>query len=306
MDVYIKYSINDLLTYSRRQLLVLANYLNKESDPIELAEYISKRLHTNFQKKLISGTGSFKVSMLGEDICNKEFILIRYIASGAFGEVHEISDTTTSSSSSTAIKISKLHIDPAEFEKEISILKKLSKLDIPGVVKFYKEGQCLLEGLNKRYYEMSLYKGSLYSFIQNCNTLTIQQLLDIAFELLYTLSLFRRHNFKHRDITLDNILYDINPTTRTYILDNGEQVLIKSRVQPIYSDFNTSVFEEYDPSDINDTNDTIAVLNIILSLAECTQEDTEKIQSLFDDISNNDDQSYSSMQSILARHFTDN
>ena len=294
----IKITATDLSTFSYSELLLMANYL-------KITPSLKGKLCQTIAEKLISDKQFKKkatVKVPTAPICAGKFILIKYRGSGAFGTVYEVYDKAHNAR--RAIKIKKPRVNIYEFEKEIAILKKLSLYNIPNVVKYYDSGTCPLLN-NEKYYELSLHDENLDNFISNGNKLTAQQLYDIIFELLYTMSLFRKYNFKHRDISPYNILYEINPTPRSYELSTGDTVVISSIIQPIYSDFNTSVFEDYNLSDINDFNDILALRDLFVFLYEATDDTDEKLLTkivfLIEELSS-DDLSYQFIQNLLAKN----
>ena len=251
---------------------------------------------------------------MNNGFCTDKFVLIRYISSGAFGHVFKVFNRSLNIY--TAIKISKSG-NNKELQKEIDIIQKLTLLDIPNITKLYSSGYCSLfnngsfkykfDIRDPLYYEMSLQDEKLQTFIDNNNILTSSQLFDMIFELLYTISYFRKYNFKHRDISTYNILYKVNTEPRDYILLSNDFIIINNDIQPIIADYNTSIFEPYNIKNVNDYNDIIAILGIIQQLLDITPDiddnNIEIIQNMVDDISDNDDLSYEFLQSILNKYY---
>lgn len=254
--------------------------------------------------------------MIDNGFCTDDFVLVKYISSGAFGHVFMVFDRSLNTY--TAIKISKSS-NNIELQREIDIIKELTLLDIPNTTKFYGSGYCSLfdnksfkykfgiQDTHPLYYEMSLQDEKLQTYIDNNNKLTSSQLFDIIFELLYTISYFRRYMFKHRDISTYNILYKINSQPREYTLLSNKIVTIHNDIQPIISDYNTSIFEPYNINNVNDFNDIIAILGVIQQLLDITPDIDDNsiniIQNMINDISDNDDLSYKFLQSILNKYY---
>ncbi len=146
-------------------------------------------------------------------ICNDKYDLIKKLGSGAFGEVFEIFNKELNIF--TAIKISKSSTNELELEHEIRIIKKLTNLNTPCVTRYLGDGYCPLLN-NKRYYEMTLANVLITDVMQH--ELSKHELYNIMFELLYTLAYFRQINFKHRDLSIFNILCNTNVLPRIYTI----------------------------------------------------------------------------------------
>ena len=235
--------------------------------------------------------------------CNNNFVLINFLGKGAFGITYKIYDKKLSQY--TAIKIAK-QSNGDKLESEINIIKKLTLLNIPNITKYYSDGYCLLLE-NRRYYEMDLQDEKIQTFIDNKNEITKNDLYDIAFELLFTESYFRKYNFKHRDISSYNILYKINPLPRSYILQSGRIIIISSLIQPIISDYNTSIFQPYNINDPLDFNDILATMYVLSQLYDITidvnVQDDLYFQQYIDQITDNDDLTYGFLQQFLNQHY---
>ena len=235
--------------------------------------------------------------------CNEDFVLIKFLGSGAFALTYNVYNKKLLQH--TAIKIAK-QSNGDELEIEINIIKKLTLLNIPNITIYYSDGYCSLLG-NKRYYEMNLQDEKIQTFIDNKNVFTKNDLYDIAFELLFTQSYFRKYNFKHRDITTYNILYKINPQLRSYILQSGQLIIISSLIQPIISDYNTSIFQPYNINDPLDFNDILATIYVVSQLYDITidtnTEDDIVFQQYVDDITENDNLTYEFLQQFLNQNY---
>lgn len=232
---------------------------------------------------------------MADVICRKKYLLIDILGVGAFGKVYKVYNNILRLY--TAIKISK-YSDGEKLENEIIIIKRLTTLDIPNVVKYYEDGYCQLLS-NNRYYEMELLTGTLQSFIDLGNKIDSSQFYSITFELLYTLSIFRKYRFKHRDISGYNILYNIDHDYRKYQLLSGTNVAICSSIHPVISDFNTSKFEIYDTNNPLDYNDIIALVNVLVDLFNQVESaDDITFQNIIDSITAYDDLSYMFLQEI--------
>lgn len=232
--------------------------------------------------------------------CNNNFILIGYLGEGAFGKVYKVYNKKLNIQ--TAIKITKIGNDN-ELKKEIDIISTLSSYNIPNIPTFYDNGYCNLLH-NLLYYEMSLEDGKMLNYITE-NNVTKIILYNIMFELLYTLSCFRLYNFKHRDLSIYNVLFKLNNETRKYNINNYGNVNINNIIQPIISDFNTGIFEYYTVNVEQNYNDIIAMLNIFNTVIENTKdlttEDYTNIQNLYDYITDNDDLSYEFIHDTLVK-----
>ena len=252
---------------------------------------------------------------MNNGFCTDNFVLIKYISSGGFGHVFMVFDRLLNIYAAIKISKSSNHI---ELQREIDIIKELTLLDIPNTTKFYGSGYCSLfnnksfkykfdiKDEHPLYYEMSLQDEKLQTYIDNNNKLTSLQLFDMIFELLYTISYFRKYNFKHRDISTYNILYKVNPQSREYILLSNKRIIINNDIQPIIADYNTSIFEPYNTNNVNDFNDIIATLGVIQQLLDVTLDidnDIGIIQNMINDISENDNLSYEFLQSILNEYY---
>lgn len=230
-------------------------------------------------------------------ICVDYFILISELGVGSFGIVYQVYNNRLGID--TAIKIQKFGKED-ELKKEIAIFEKLSSYKIESIPKYYSSGRCYINFRENLYYEMELLKGNFSELLKN-NTLTRKQFFDIIFELIYGLSVFRKIGFKHRDIAYYNILYRINKNSRKYMI-HGTEVIIRSIIQPVYADFNTSIFEKYNLDNAEDFNDILSVLNIIQDMAEITElsdQDLEVVSIFLNTITDGDDLSSSFLEQTL-------
>ncbi len=240
--------------------------------------------------------------------CTDNLWVISKLGSGAFSNVYKAFDKHISQF--LAIKISRLKSNG--LESEINIIKKLNNLGIPNISKYYYDGECS----NQRFYGMDIYDCSLLNFIhpdmQHNNNLDENNLYSIVFELLYTISLFRKYNFKHRDIKLENIMLKFIDRTcaydlvRHYELQSRLVVTITTAIKPIIIDYNSSIFEPYDSTNKLDYSDTLAILQIISELVEITNISNytvQHFQNMIDYITQNDDLSYEFIQNVLNIYY---
>nr|QBK87555.1 MAG: protein kinase [Marseillevirus LCMAC201] len=247
----------DLGSYSDKDIQLMAKYTNLKVQSVEDLRWLLA----------IKFAGNIQFGMMSNNsICKSRFIYIKDLGRGAFGEVYEVFDKQLEKK--LALKV--VHSTSDEgLEKEIIIIRKLSSYKIPNVVQYIGDGYCSLLN-NKRYYTMDIQDEKLYQFIENKDRLTQTNLFTIFFELVYTLMKFRQVQFKHRDISEWNVLYKVTKDPREYTLLSGKTLSFKTLIQPIISDFNTSVFEAVDPNDPNEVNDVSAILELVLKLADVT------------------------------------
>lgn len=166
-----------------------------------------------------------------------------------------------------------------DISKEYLCIKKLNLLNIPNIILAIEEIK------SDAYYETEYYEDNLKSFIENKNTLSFKDFIYIFIELLYTIILFRKYNFKHYKFTSIDIGYKINVKSRTYII-NDKKVTVNNVIQLLFIHFQNSIFEEYnvddeycDETDIYQLQNILTELMIIVNMKE---EQSLLIQNIFD------------------------
>ena len=216
---------------------------------------------------------------IGDEICKNDFIFVKSIGSGAFGTVYEV----FYDGKRFALKVANVRHNNA-LVTEIKIIRKLTKEEVSNVPKLFESGLCSnLE--DRRFYTMTLYDTNASQFLTK-NTIKSKTLFSLFFELIVTLKNFRKLDFRHRDIKSDNILIEITDKERSYVLDNGRDVIVNDLVHPIVADFNTSVFGGDDTKDLE--IDARGVLEVVIEFYEKTtgsgfDEKIEEIISKFED-----------------------
>nr|QBK87810.1 MAG: protein kinase [Marseillevirus LCMAC202] len=256
----------DLKSYSDKDIQLMVKYTNLKTTSVEDLRWL---LAINLAGNIQSG---MMPPMENNRICKSRFIYIKELGEGTFGEVYEVFDTELGNK--LALKVSHFTLDEG-IEQEIGVIRKLTAYKIPNVVQYFGDGYCSLLN-NKRYYTMDIQDEQLHQFIKNKNHLTQKNLFTIFFELVYTLMKFRQVQFKHRDISELNVLYRVTTEPREYKLLSGQTVSFTTLIQPVISDFNTSIFEKVDPDDPNEVNDVRAILELVIKLIDITDWEDDK------------------------------
>ena len=249
-------------------------------------------------------TGSFGIVYQVYNSKLKQKTAVKIIRKNV-SEAKQLEDNSQTKNNELNFKQSTQKFD-SKLDPEITNIKKLTHLQIPNVTHYISDGICKLLN-NVQYYEMDCQDGNLFSFLKHKNIISFLDYIFMLVEMLYTLMLFRKYSFKHYDIKLKNILYRIDYKPRTYVIDISENKLDKDNnrndifnknsitvtniIHPIIADFNDSIFEAYDINNERDYTDISDMQEIFITLLESvpdTLQQTEYIQSIFDNFEDDD------------------
>jgi len=210
--------------------------------------------------------------------------------------------------------------------REITTIQKLTALKIPNIITYINDGKHKINNNKITYVEVDSQDGTLKSFIDNKNVLSFKDVISIFIELLYTLMLFRKYNFKHTNISTSTIMYKINIKPRTYIFPGNNKehsetfsknetspgdeirITVNNIVHLSFSNFKDSIFEKYNIDDElsykTDVYYLQEVLFELLNSISLNEEQTTYIQSIFNMFEQDDLQS-SFLCSVLKKIISD-
>lgn len=228
-------------------------------------------------------------------ICMPKFTMLQFIGEGGFGKVYRVKDTKLNKV--IALKVAKLDF----IQSEIDNIKKLKS--VRNVPEFLGEGKCT-ELEDKNYYSMDYYPLNMLQFISQYvkpgksseqKPTTNYEFFTIIFEMIYTLYEFRKLGFRHRDIKTENIMIDLESEPRSYDLGSGKTIKLRSKMRPVFIDFNESASGDTPDKLIELQRDIMAVQGIIIEeLYEnidddaLTEKDIEVVGELAEKISEDD------------------
>ena len=143
------------------------------------------------------------------NIIDKKYSIIIKIGSGGYGKVYLAKDITTQQL--YAIKV--LDDPTPDFEKEVSILEKVSSLKNPYVINLISSGE---NQIKKNSTEKSQYlileyasKGDFYDYIEATETGLERKYAKFIFrKIVKGVQAIHESGFCHRDLKMENILLD--------------------------------------------------------------------------------------------------
>ena len=186
------------------------------------------------------------------EIIGQEYLILKTIGSGFTSNIYLVKSIATEE-----IYAAKVYNYTREnylfYLKEVEIMKKLSLINIPGIIRLisYGEEPIIRDGMpdeNAVQYIIMDYMPNkdLFYYVKNKSGLTEREAYSIFRKIVEAINHCHKQGICHRDLKLENILLDEN--NNPIICDFGFAILIEEKDRKLTDILGT---EHYSPPEIN-------------------------------------------------------